>query len=172
MAFRQRFKIDINDSLSDIVRSEFPGIPLYQGNHDSSKSMFFKINKSLDSLTEARRKSSDRSYNVDLQFFVRNFLPRKRNKGLDAAYRHAERLKQLLFSYRNQLISKKNFVTIANNNFILSDGQGFSVRKNQEDLYAYHGLNVNNVNLTVEESKGYFVFNFNIEANIEKIFNS
>ena len=172
MAYRQRFQIDINDSISDIVRSEFPGIPLYQGNYDSAKSMFFKINKLSDVLNSSRRSSSDRNYNVSLKFFIRNFMPRKRSKGLDFGYRNAERIRQVLFSYKNQLISTRNFLTITNENFILSDGQSLSVRKNEDDLYNYHGLKVNNVDLSVEESKGYYVFDFNIEANIEKTFNS
>ena len=173
MAFRQRFETDINSAISSIIRSEFPGIPLYQGNYNSHKSMFFKINKISDSLIESRNQSTQRSYSINLKFFVKNFLSMKRSKGLDLAYRNSERLRQLLFSYKNQLLVDLDFNTVNNETFFLSNGDSFSVPKNDDvDTYNYHNLNVSNVNLSVEQDKGYFVFDFNIEANIEKIFNS
>ncbi len=168
MAFRKRYSIDINSSIEDILRSEFPGVPVYQANDSTTKSMFFKMNKVSDDLNEIRRSSSDRNYSVSLQFYIKNFYPRKRNKGFDMGLRNAERLRQLLFSYRNQLLSSKKFFTVNNNKFVLADGENFNVRKNQDDLYNYHNLNVNNVSINVEESKNYYIFDFSIDANIEK----
>jgi hypothetical protein len=168
MAFRRRYSLDINNSIQDIIRTEFPGVPVYQANDSTTKSMFFRINKVSDELNEIRRTSSDRNYNISLQFYIKNFYPRKRNKGLDMGMRNAERLRQLLFSYRNQLLASKKFFTSSNETFVLAGGGNFNVRKNQDDLYNYHDLNVNNVSINVEESKNYYIFDFNIDANIEK----
>lgn len=165
---RQRFKIDINDSIADIVRSEFPGVPVYQGNYQQAETMFFKINKIADTLNEMRRTSSDREYNVNLQLHIKNYHPRKRNKSFDMGARNAERLRQLLYSYKNQLLSSKKFFTLDNQRFVLAEGDNLNVRKNQDDLYNYHDLNVNNVSINIEESKNYFVFDFSINANVEK----
>jgi hypothetical protein len=37
MAFRKRYTLDITNSIQDIIRSEFPGIPVYQGNFIQEK---------------------------------------------------------------------------------------------------------------------------------------
>jgi hypothetical protein len=84
------------------------------------------------------------------------------------AARNAERLRQLLFSYRNQIVATKKFFTSDNQRFILQDSEEFNVLKNQNNLYNYHDLNVNNVSINIEESKNYFVFDFSINANVEK----
>ena len=168
MAFRKRYTLDITNSIQDIIRSEFPGIPVYQGNDTSSKSMYFKINKNTDDLIDLRRTSSDREYNLNLQFYIKNFYPKKRSKGLDIGMRNAERLRQLLFSYKNQLIASKKFFTSDNLRFLLSNGDGYNARKTQDDLYNYHDLNVNNVNINIGEDNNYYIFNFSIDANVEK----
>lgn len=169
---RQRFKIDINDSLASIIQTEFPGVPIYQGRKNYPETIFFKINKLSDELNELRRTSSDREYNVNLQLHVKNYHPRKRSKSFDMGARNAERLRQLLYSYKNQLLSSNKFFTNDNERFVLAGGENLNVRKNQDDLYNYHDLNVNNVSINIEESKNYFVFDFNINANIEKAITS
>jgi hypothetical protein len=103
-----------------------------------------------------------------LQFYIKNFYPRKRSKGLDIGMRNAERLRQLLFSYKNQLVASKKFFTSDNLRFLLSNGDGYNARKTQDDLYNYHDLNVNNVSINVGEDNNYYIFNFSIDANIEK----
>ena len=169
MAYRQRFQSDINNVLSGIIETEFPGLSVYEGQYNAYDNMFVKINKVTDQLNDLRRNSSDRQYNINLQFFIKNFYPRKRNKSLDMGMRNAERLRQLFFSYKNQLIVSNKFFTADGERFILSDGNTFSVRKNQDDIYAYHNLNVNNVNMEVGENKNYIIFNFDINADIEKL---
>jgi len=168
MAFRKRYTLDITNAIESIIRTEFRGLPVYRGSDTSSKSMYFKINTSTDDLLDLRRTSSEREYNLNLQFFIKNFYPRKRSKGLDMGMRNAERLRQLLFSYKNQLIASNKYFTSDNKRFVLSTGDNLNVRKNSDDLYNYHDLNVNNVNINVGEDNNYYIFNFSIDANVEK----
>jgi len=39
-------------------------------------------------------------------------------------------------------------------------------------VYNYHDLSVNNVNMNVNEDRNYFIFNFSIDADIEKLASS
>lgn len=172
MAFRQRFKIDANDAIADIVRGEFPSIPVYEGNYKEPKAMFFKIDRQNDTLLEMRRGTSNREYSINLQLHVKSPYPTKRNQSLKMALRNAERVRQLLYSYRNQLIATLSLLTSDNKNFFESNSLEFRVRRSSDDVYNYHDLSVNNVNMNVNEDRNYFIFNFSIDADIEKLASS
>ena len=172
MAFRQRFQIDANDAIASIIKSEFPSIPVYEGNYKEPKSIFFKVNRENDTLLEMRRGTSHREYSLNLQLHVKNQYPTKRNASLKIALRNAERVRQLLYSYRNQIIATLNVITSDGNDFLEANSLNFRVRKSSDSLYNYHDLNVNNVNMNVSEDQNYFIFDFNIDADIEKLASS
>ncbi len=172
MAFRQRFKIDANDAIANIIRGEFPSIPVYEGNYQEPKTMFFKIDRQNDSLLEMRRGTSNREYSINLQLHVKSSYPTKRNKSLNMALRNAERVRQLLYSYRNQIIATLSLMTSDGKDFLESNSFEFRVKRSADDLYNYHDLNVNNVNMNVNEDRNYFIFNFSIDADIEKLVSS
>tara|TARA_X000001388_G_C2222541_1_gene119816 strand:+ start:342 stop:860 length:519 start_codon:yes stop_codon:yes gene_type:complete len=172
MAFRRRFQVDANDAIADIVRGEFPSIPVYEGNYKEPKSMFFKIDRQNDTLLEMRRGTSNREYSINLQLHVKSPYPTRRNASLKMALRNAERVRQLLYSYRNQLLATLSLITSDGKNFLESSGLEYRVRRSSDDSYNYHDLNVNNVNINVNEDKNYFIFDFSIDADIEKLASS
>lgn len=172
MAFRQRFKIDANDAITSIIRSEFPSVPVYEGNYKEPKSMFFKVNRETDTLLEMRRGTSHREYAINLQLHVKSPYPTKRNASLKIALRNAERVRQLLYSYRNQIIATLQLATSDGNDFLEANSLSFRVRRSSDSVYNYHDLNVNNVNMNVSEDQNYFIFDFSIDADIEKLASS
>ena len=174
ITFSPRLQSNIVNPIREIISTEFDSIPEYYGDRFNERdSIFLKANIVSDKVNEMRTKSSHRNYTVNFQLFIRNHYNINRHKSLNLASRYSERIRQLFLNFRNQLIAADLFLLSDVNEFVESGGGYFLVRKTEDsNIYNYHDLNLSDTQFKISEQKGYFVFDFNVNANVEEAYTS
>ena len=174
ITFSPRLQANIVNPIREIISTEFDSVPLYFGDKFNERDpIYLKAMLVSDTINEMRSASSHRLYTVNFQLFIRSHHNINRHRSLDLASRYAERIRQLFLNFRNQLIALNLFLTSNGNEFIVSDGGYFLIPKTEEtNVYNYHNLNLTNTDFVISEQKGYFVFGFNVAANVEEAYTS